>query len=211
MLTSSCTVMRVIVFNNWLLDIRSSELTASINSILWVMQHSLTVKLFLDVKKSVKYQNESQPNKSLTTKSSTTDLWQWSPWAWALCGHCQDSSDAKRHSGRGRIHVNPKGDPGQNNNQQRWDVHLDQVVAHLPLQVEPHFNTSKFTCNITNRQQTFFCLYNTTKLYWFIFFNQLHLELSASGNLLLLVSTLGLSWNKVLRYYIFLRQFFLRS
>ena len=78
---------------------------------------------------------------------TNTDLRQWSPGAWALCCHCEDSGDAQSNPSWGRIHVDPEGDPGQNDDEQRGDVHLDQVVAHLTLQVEPHLNTSKFTCN----------------------------------------------------------------
>lgn len=82
-----------------------------------------------------------------------TDLRQWSPGAWALCCHCEDSSDAQCHSGRGSIHVDPEGDPGQNYNEQRGDIHLDQVIAHLTLQVEPHLNASKFTCDKADQCQ----------------------------------------------------------
>lgn len=84
-------------------------------------------------------------------KCTNTDLRQWSPGAWALCCHCEDGGDAQCHSGWGGIHVDPEGDPGQNDNEQGRDVHLDQVVAHLTLQVEPHLNTSKFTCNKQRR------------------------------------------------------------
>ncbi len=35
--------------------------------------------------------------------------------------------------------------PGQDDDEQRGDVHLDQVVAHLTLQVETSLDTGEFT------------------------------------------------------------------
>lgn len=64
-----------------------------------------------------------------------------------MCCHGEHSGDAQSHSGRGGVHVYPEGDPGKNDNEEGGDIHLDQVVAHLPLQVEAHLNTSKFTCS----------------------------------------------------------------
>lgn len=71
-----------------------------------------------------------------------------------MCCHGEHSGDAQSHSGRGGVHVDPEGDPGKNYNEEGGDIHLDQVVAHLPLQVEAHLNTSKFTCGKRDAAQT---------------------------------------------------------
>lgn len=73
-------------------------------------------------------------------------LWKRSSGAGALRGHGKHSGDAQCHSGRSRVHIDPKRHPGQDDDQEGGDVHLDQVVAHLALQVEFHFNTGEFSC-----------------------------------------------------------------
>ena len=72
-------------------------------------------------------------------------LGQRGPGAGALGRHGEHGGDAQGHPGGRGIHVDPEGNPGQDDDEQRGDVHLDQVVAHLPLQVEPHLNAGEFT------------------------------------------------------------------
>lgn len=71
------------------------------------------------------------------------DLRQGCPRPCTLGGHCQHSGNAEPHPGWCSIHVDPKGDPRKDDNQQAWDVHLDQIVAHLPLQVELYFDAGE--------------------------------------------------------------------
>ncbi len=42
-------------------------------------------------------------------------LRQWCSGSRALCGHCENCSDAQANTGRGGIHVDPEGDPRQDN------------------------------------------------------------------------------------------------
>ena len=63
----------------------------------------------------------------------------------ALGGHGEHGGDAQRHAGGCGVHVDPEGHPGQDDDEQRGDVHLDQVVAHLPLQVELHLDAGEHT------------------------------------------------------------------
>lgn len=72
-------------------------------------------------------------------------LWQGGPGSRALCCHGEHSGDPQAHSGRSCIHVDPEGHPGQDNGEQAGDVHLDQVVTHLTLQVEFNLNAGEFT------------------------------------------------------------------
>ena len=64
----------------------------------------------------------------------------------ALGGHGEHGGDAQAHAGRCGVHVDPEGHPGQDDDEQRGDVHLDQVVAHLPLQVELHLDARELSC-----------------------------------------------------------------
>ena len=73
-------------------------------------------------------------------------LRQRGPGARALSCHGEHSGDAQAHAGRGSIHVDPEGDPREDDNEQAGDVHLDQVVAHLSLQVEPGLDAGKLAC-----------------------------------------------------------------
>lgn len=68
----------------------------------------------------------------------------------ALGGHGQHSGDAQTHPGGRGVHVDPEGNPGQDDDEQRGDVHLDQVVAHLTLQVETSLDTGEFTWRRTS-------------------------------------------------------------
>lgn len=61
----------------------------------------------------------------------------------ALRGHGEHCGDPQANASRCSIHIDPEGDPGQNDNQEAGDVHLDQVIAHLPLQVEASFYTGE--------------------------------------------------------------------
>ncbi len=42
--------------------------------------------------------------------------------------------------------MDPEGDPGEDDNEHRRDVRLEQVVAELPLQVKLHHQTRKRAC-----------------------------------------------------------------
>lgn len=75
------------------------------------------------------------PNR-LKYAGDPTDLGKRSSRSWALGGHGQHSCDAQTYTGRGSIHVDPEGHPRQNDNQETGNVHLDQIIAHLSLQVE---------------------------------------------------------------------------
>lgn len=75
-----------------------------------------------------------------------TYLGQGCSGARALGGHGEHSGDAQAHAGWRGIHVDPEGNPGQDDNEQAGNVHLDQVVAHLSLQVEPGLYAGEFTC-----------------------------------------------------------------
>ena len=68
-------------------------------------------------------------------------------------GHCKHSGDAQRHSGRSSIHIDPKRHPREDDDQEGRDVHLDQIVAHLALQMEFNFNTGEFTCSTCGKQK----------------------------------------------------------
>lgn len=71
-------------------------------------------------------------------------------------GHGKHSGDAKSHSGRRSIHVDPKRHPREDDNQKGGDVHLDQIVAHLALEMEFNFNAGEFTCVTTRDTNTSF-------------------------------------------------------
>lgn len=75
-----------------------------------------------------------------------TYLGQGCSGARALGGHGEHSGDAQAHTGGCSIHVDPEGNPREDDNEQAGNVHLDQVVAHLSLQVEPGLNAGEFTC-----------------------------------------------------------------
>lgn len=75
----------------------------------------------------------------------TAYLWQRGSGPRALCGHGEHGGDAESDSSWCCIHVDPEGDPGQDNDEQAGDVHLDQVIAHLPLQLELHFDAGELT------------------------------------------------------------------
>lgn len=77
-------------------------------------------------------------------------LGQRGPRSRALGCHGEDSGDAEAYTGRGSIHVDPEGDPGQDDNEQAGNVHLNQIVAHLPLQVKLHFYAGEFSCKQRN-------------------------------------------------------------
>ncbi len=79
------------------------------------------------------------------SQTKLSDLWQGGPGAGALCRHGEHRSDSQSHSGRSRIHVDPERHPGQDDCEQARYVHLDQVVAHLTLQVELDLNAGEFT------------------------------------------------------------------
>lgn len=70
-------------------------------------------------------------------------LGQWCSGTRALRGHGEHCSDSQANTSRCSVHVDPEGDPGQNDNKEAGDVHLDQVIAHLPLQVETSFDTGE--------------------------------------------------------------------
>ncbi len=36
--------------------------------------------------------------------------------------------------------MDPEGDPGEDDDEEAGDVHLDQVISHLPLQQELHLD-----------------------------------------------------------------------
>ena len=69
----------------------------------------------------------------------------------ALGGHGEHGGDAQAHPGGRGVHVDPEGHPGEDDDEQRGDVHLDQVVAHLPLQEELHLDARELTCSETQR------------------------------------------------------------
>lgn len=70
-------------------------------------------------------------------------LGQWCSGTRALCGHSEHCGDPQANTSRCSIHIDPEGDPGQNDDKEAGDVHLDQVVAHLPLQMETSFYTGE--------------------------------------------------------------------
>lgn len=70
-------------------------------------------------------------------------LGQWCSGTRALRGHSEHCGDPQANTSRCSIHIDPEGDPGQNDNKEAGDVHLDQVIAHLPLQVETSFYTGE--------------------------------------------------------------------
>lgn len=84
---------------------------------------------------------------NISSLSPFSYLRQGCPGPRALCCHGEHCGDTKAHSSWGCIHVDPEGDPGQDDDEQAGDVHLDQVVAHLSLQVELNFDAGEFTCH----------------------------------------------------------------
>lgn len=74
-------------------------------------------------------------------------LWKRSSGAGALGGHRKHSGDAQSHSGGSCVHIDPKRHPGEDDNEQGGNVHLDEVVAHLTLQMEFNLNAGEFTCS----------------------------------------------------------------
>jgi hypothetical protein len=56
------------------------------------------------------------------------------------------------HSGSGGIIVDPEGDPGQDGDQDRGHVGLEDKVADVPLQLEAQRQTWVGTCMEENRQ-----------------------------------------------------------
>lgn len=80
-------------------------------------------------------------------------LGQRGPGSGALCGHGQHCGDTQTHPGWSGIHVDPEGHPGQDDDEQRGDIHLDQVVTHLTLQVETSLDTGEFTCVEENEEE----------------------------------------------------------
>lgn len=81
----------------------------------------------------------------LLRKLNEVHLWKRSSGAGALGGHGKHSGDAQRHSSRSSIHIDPKRHPREDDNEERRNVHLDQVVPHLSLQMKFHFYTGEFT------------------------------------------------------------------
>lgn len=73
-----------------------------------------------------------------------SDLWQGGPGAGALRRHGEHRRDAQSHSGWSCVHVDPEGHPGQDDSEQAWYVHLDQIIAHLTLQVEFDLDAGEF-------------------------------------------------------------------
>jgi len=53
-------------------------------------------------------------------------------------GHCQHGGDAEGNPIRGGLAVQPEGHPAEDHQQAAGTVHLDQEVAHVPLQVKVH-------------------------------------------------------------------------
>lgn len=77
------------------------------------------------------------------SQTKLSDLRQRGPGARALRRHGEHRGDPQAHSGWSRIHVDPEGHPGQDDGEQARYVHLDQVVAHLALQVEVDLNAGE--------------------------------------------------------------------
>lgn len=72
-------------------------------------------------------------------------LRQGGPGPRALGGHGEHGRDSQSHPSRRSIHVDPEGHPRKDDGEQAGDVHLNQVVTHLTLQVELHLYTGEFT------------------------------------------------------------------
>lgn len=70
-------------------------------------------------------------------------LGQWCSGTRALRGHSEHCGDPQANTSRCSIHIDPEGNPGQNDNKEAGNVHLNQVIAHLPLQVETSFYTGE--------------------------------------------------------------------
>lgn len=81
----------------------------------------------------------------LTARFVGTHLGQWGAGTGTLCGHGQHGGDAEAHSRRRGIHVDPEGHPWQNDNQKTGDVHLNEVIAHLALQMEASLNAGELS------------------------------------------------------------------
>lgn len=73
-------------------------------------------------------------------------LGQRGPGTRALGGHGEHGGDAEAYTGRGSIHIDPEGDPGQDDDEQAGDVHLNQIVTHLPFQVKLYLDAGEFPC-----------------------------------------------------------------
>ena len=79
----------------------------------------------------------------LCEDKSVPYLGQWCSGTRALRGHSEHCGDPQANTSRCSIHIDPEGDPGQNDNKEAGDVHLDQVITHLPLQVETSLYTGE--------------------------------------------------------------------
>ena len=82
----------------------------------------------------------------LLSELNQVHLWKRSSGSGALGGHGKHSGDAQRHSGRSGIHIDPERHPGEDDDEEWRNVHLDQVVTHLSLQVKVNFYAGEFTC-----------------------------------------------------------------
>lgn len=85
------------------------------------------------------------PTSCSSPKGPEQYLRQGGPGSGALCCHGKHGCDPQAHSGGSCIHVDPEGHPGQDDGEKAGNVHLDQVVTHLTLQVEFDLNTGEFT------------------------------------------------------------------
>lgn len=73
-------------------------------------------------------------------------LRQRGPGTRALGCHGEHSSDTEAYTGRGSIHVDPEGDPGQDDDEKTGDIHLNQIISHLPFQVKLYLDAGEFPC-----------------------------------------------------------------
>lgn len=82
----------------------------------------------------------------LLSRLNQVHLWKRSSGARALGGHGKHSGDAQRHSGGSCIHIDPERHPREDDDEEGRNVHLDQIVTHLSLQVKVNFYACEFTC-----------------------------------------------------------------
>ena len=62
-------------------------------------------------------------------------------------GESQQSAHAQRYPGRGRLVVDPEGEPGDDDDHDAGDVHGDQEVRELPGEDQVHLETAVLPCS----------------------------------------------------------------
>ena len=68
----------------------------------------------------------------------------------ALSDHRQDGEDPEGDPGRDSVEIDPEWHPGKDDNQQAWEVDVEDVALQATLQVKMRFNAWVRPCSSAN-------------------------------------------------------------